>query len=62
VHDQAPVLFGLKRVVYWGDADQLLDFTTMENTAEYTTRAAVDETTPRYLRITADVITALGKC
>lgn len=58
---QAPVvLFGLKRVVYWGDADQLLDFTTMENTAEYTARAALDEATPRYLRIAGDVVSAKG--
>ena len=58
---QAPVvLFGLKRVVYWGDAEQPLDFTTMENTAEYTARAALDEATPRYLRIAGDVINAKG--
>ncbi|ANE53369.1 NmrA family protein [Flavisolibacter tropicus] len=58
---QAPViLFGLKRVVYWGDADQLLDFTTMENTAEYTARAAIDYNTPRYLRIAGEVTNVRG--
>jgi nucleoside-diphosphate-sugar epimerase len=58
---QAPVvLFGLKRVVYWGDAEQLLDFTTIENTAEYTARAALDDTTPRYLRIAGDVTNVKG--
>jgi hypothetical protein len=58
---EAPViLFGLKRVVYWGDANQLLDFTTMENTAEYTARAALDNTTPRYLRIAGEVTNAKG--
>jgi DNA-binding phage protein len=58
---QAPVvIFKFKRVVYWGDADQLLDFTTMENTAEYTAKAALDETTPRYLRIAGDVENAKG--
>ena len=58
---QAPVvLFGLKRVVYWGDAAQLLDFTTIDNTAEYTARAALDDSTPRYLRIAGDVINAEG--
>jgi uncharacterized protein YbjT (DUF2867 family) len=37
---QAPViLFGLKRVLYWGSADQLLDFTTIDNTAEFTAKA-----------------------
>jgi len=58
---QAPViLFGLKRVIYWGDYDQLLDFTTMENTAEYTAHAALDSNTPRYLRIAGEVINAKG--
>ncbi len=58
---QAPVvLFGLKRVVYWGDANQLLDFTTTENTAEYTSRAALDDSTPRYLRIAGDVLNVHG--
>lgn len=58
---QAPVvLFGWKRVVYWGNADQLLDFTTLENTAQYTARAALDEATPRYLRIAGDVVPAKG--
>lgn len=58
---QAPVvLFGLKRVVYWGNAGQLLDFTTTENTAAYTARAALDDTTPRYLRIAGDVLKVHG--
>ncbi len=58
---QAPViLFGLKRVVYWGNADQLLDFTTIENTAAFTALAALDDTTPRYLRIAGDVLNVKG--
>ncbi|WP_303311913.1 NmrA family NAD(P)-binding protein [Hymenobacter sp. BT730] len=53
---QAPViLFGLKRVVYWGDADQLLDFTTLADTAKFTAAAALDATTPRYLRVAGEV-------
>lgn len=53
---QAPVvLFGAKRVVYWGDAGKLLDFTTMEDTAAYTAMAALDPHTPRYLRIAGEV-------
>jgi hypothetical protein len=56
---QAPVvLFKFKRVVYWGNAEQLLDFTTIDNTAEYTAHAALDDTTPRYLRIAGDVVNA----
>ncbi|MHC2990413.1 NmrA family protein [Pontibacter sp. HJ8] len=58
---QAPViLFPLKRVVYWGDADQLLDFTTIADTATFTAAAALDPTTPRYLRIAGDVLSASG--
>ena len=40
-----------KKVNYWGDADQLMDFTTIENIAEFTALAAMDDTTPRVLRI-----------
>lgn len=58
---QAPViLFGMGRVVYWGNADQLLDFTTMENTAAYTAQAALDNNTPRLLRIAGEVINSRG--
>ncbi|WP_207435184.1 NmrA family NAD(P)-binding protein [Sabulibacter ruber] len=54
---QAPVvLFPLKRVMYWGNADQSLDFTTIEDTAAYTAAAALDPTTPRYLRVAGDVL------
>lgn len=52
---QAPVvLAGLKRVVYWGNAQQLLDFTTTDNTAAYTALAALDKDTPRFLRIAGE--------
>lgn len=55
----APViLFKLHRVLYWENADQLLDFTTIENTAEFTARAAMDPSTPRVLRIAGDVVSA----
>jgi len=58
---QAPlVLFKLKRVLYWGSADQPLDFTTIANTAEYTAAAALDPTTPRYLRVAGEVATIRG--
>lgn len=58
---QAPVvLSGIKRVLYWGNADQQLDFTTIDNTAQYTALAALDNTTPRYLRIAGDVQNAHG--
>lgn len=58
---QAPVvLFDRKRVLYWGDADQLMDFTTMDNTAAFTAEAALDPVTPRFLRVAGDQISARG--
>ena len=33
------ILFKLKRVLYWGDADQRMDFTTMDDTAAFTCAA-----------------------
>jgi nucleoside-diphosphate-sugar epimerase len=55
---QAPVvLFKLNRVLYWGSADQPLDFTTTADTAAFTAAAALDPTTPRYLRVAGEVAT-----
>jgi nucleoside-diphosphate-sugar epimerase len=40
---QAPfIVFGMHRVAYWENADQLMDFTTIEDTAEFTAAAALD--------------------
>jgi NmrA-like family len=39
-------------VAYWGDnPDWKIDFSTMDNTADYTAAAALDSTTPQILRI-----------
>ena len=39
-------------VGYWGDkADWKIDFTTMDNTADYTAAAALDSDAPRVLRV-----------
>lgn len=39
-------------VGYWGDkSDWKIDFTTMDNTADYAAAAALDSTTPKILRI-----------
>jgi hypothetical protein len=52
---QAPViLFKFHRVVYWRNADQRMDFTTVNNTAAFTAAAALDASTPRFLRIAGD--------
>ncbi|OHD71921.1 MAG: hypothetical protein A2W19_02000 [Spirochaetes bacterium RBG_16_49_21] len=56
---QAPfILFKLNRVLYYGNADQLLDFTTKDDTANYVAEAALDSDTPRHLRIAGDQISA----
>ena len=58
---QAPiVLFRLKRVLYWSDVNQLMDFTTMDDTAAFTADAVLETSTPRFLRIAGDQISARG--
>jgi nucleoside-diphosphate-sugar epimerase len=52
------ILFKLKRVLYWGNADQRMDFTTMDDTAAFTASAALDSSTPRFLRIAGDQLSA----
>lgn len=46
----------IHRVLYWHDADQVLDFTTKDDVAAYTAAAALDDTTPRILRIAGDSV------
>ena len=56
---QAPlVLFDRDRVLYWHDADQLLDFTTKDDTAAFTADAALDPDAPRYLEIAGSEVSA----
>jgi len=52
--DMPLVLFKPKLVLYWGDTNHRMGFTTMDNTAEFTANAALDPTTPRYLYIAGD--------
>lgn len=40
-----------------GNADQSLDFTTMDNIAEFTACVALEESSPRYYHIAGDQIT-----
>ena len=47
-----------KTVSYWENPDWKVDFTTMDNTAAYTAAAALDETTPRFLRIASFQVSA----
>ena len=49
---QAPIiLHGRHRILYWGDADQKLDFTTKDDVADYAAAVAQDDAAPRLLRI-----------
>ena len=50
----------IRRVLYWGDADQPLDFTTKDDVAAYTAAVALDDDAPRVLRIAGDTASARG--
>ena len=52
------ILFKHKLIVYWGSADHLMGFTTMDDTAYYTADVALDDSAPRYLRVAGDQISA----
>ncbi len=50
------VLVKQKMILYWGNPEFKWHFTNMDNTAAYTAQAALDPSTPRYLRIAGDLI------
>jgi nucleoside-diphosphate-sugar epimerase len=52
------ILFKRQRVLFWGNPDQRMDFTTVDDTAAFTARAALDPSTPRFLRIAGDRLSA----
>jgi hypothetical protein len=52
--DMPLILFKQKRILCWGSPDQIIEFTTTYNVAEFTAEAAIDDNTPRYLRIAGD--------
>lgn len=56
--DMPLILSKVKKILYWGNADQQLDFTTMHDTAVFTAHVAMDDKSPRYLRIAGDQISA----
>ncbi len=58
VADMPMILFKQKRILYWGNADHQLDFTTMDNTAAFTANVALDDTTARFLNIHGDSLSA----
>jgi nucleoside-diphosphate-sugar epimerase len=52
--DMPLILFGRKRIIAWGNPDEVLDFTFTDDVARFTALAALDNHTPRYLRIAGD--------
>lgn len=58
VTDMPLVLFRFRRILYWGDASVKMDLTTMDDVAEFTARAALDDEAPRRLRIAGDSVSA----
>lgn len=54
--DMPMILFKQKMILYWGNAEHKWGFTTIDNTAAYTAKVALDTSSPRYLRIAGDLI------
>jgi uncharacterized protein YbjT (DUF2867 family) len=52
--DMPLILAKQKRILCWGNRDQILEFTNTYNVAEFTAEAAMEDATPRYLRIAGD--------
>jgi hypothetical protein len=48
----------IRRILYWHNADQPLDFTTKDDVAAYVAAAAMGEATPRFLCIAGDSVSA----
>ncbi len=53
------ILFLKKRVFHWGNGNQRMDFTTIKDIATFTAHAALDDTTPRFLRIAGEQLSAV---
>jgi NmrA-like family len=54
--DMPLILLKPKRILCWGNPNQLMELTTTHNIAEYTAQAAMDDTAPRYLKIAGGVL------
>ncbi|MEX6665832.1 NmrA family NAD(P)-binding protein [Pseudomonas sp. W2-17] len=52
----APIVLPGRRVLHFGDAQQLLDFTAKDDVAAFTADAALDPQTPRFLRIAGNSV------
>ena len=52
--DMPLILFEKQRILCWGKPEQIIEFTTTYNVAEFTANVALDNHTPRYMRIAGD--------
>jgi nucleoside-diphosphate-sugar epimerase len=52
--DMPLIMFKKQRILCWGNPNQIIEFTTTNNIAAFTAEAAMDNDTPRYLRIAGD--------
>jgi nucleoside-diphosphate-sugar epimerase len=52
--DMPLIMFKKQQILCWGNPNQIIEFTTTNNIAEFTAEAALDTDTPRYLRIAGD--------
>ena len=52
--DMPLIMFKQKRILCWGNPNQVIEFTTTDNVAEFTAEASMDNNTPRFLRIAGD--------
>jgi uncharacterized protein YbjT (DUF2867 family) len=55
---QMPMILDKQKwILYWESPDQNIDFTTMDDTAEFTANVALDDSAPQFLSIAGDQIT-----
>ncbi len=52
------ILYGPRRILCWGDPDQKMDWTTIEDTAEVAAHAALDADAPRFVHVAGDELSA----
>jgi uncharacterized protein YbjT (DUF2867 family) len=55
--DMPLILAKQKKILCWGNPDQIIEFTTTYNVADFTAEVALDDNTPRYMRIAGDRLT-----
>ncbi|MBC7614587.1 MAG: NmrA family NAD(P)-binding protein [Pedobacter sp.] len=54
ITDMPLIMFKQKRILCWGNPNQIIEFTTTYNVAEFTAEVAIDDNTPRFLRVAGD--------